>query len=410
MVTSLAQGPKRTDMRLSQGKGFSPRWLAEIKATLPLKETIERLTNIQFEETASGQQAKACCPFHQERTPSFFVNNEAGRYRCFGASCGKRGDVIQFIADWHGLNFRDAVRQASELAGLRMPTGGRTVQWPTAQSVNQRLWRKIIPAPLPRPTLPPFQLTPIPANVDLPQPNNWLTVEDSKKETYFRLKPSHIHIYRSATNAPLCLVLRSRTKDGGKFFVQTHWEENGWKLLRFTTLRPIYGLEDLPEWSRNHGKKLLIVEGETTRDATAKLLPVSSSGYLSLTTMGGGNAVGLADWKPLLLALEERKSLSVSPLTKIAIWPDADVPSIDLQGNQVDPQQKYFEAVKDSILMAAKRYSNLAEELRFVRIKPPQSAPPKWDIADAIKEGWTGDRLLFQITMADADLTEYPKP
>ena len=406
----LAPGPKHPDMRSPQGKGFSPQWLTEVKAALPLKETVARLTNIQFEETASGQQAKACCPFHQEQTPSFFVNNETGRYRCFGASCGKRGDVIQFIADWHGLNFRDAVRQASELAGLQMPTSGRTIRWPTAHSVNQRLWRKIIPPAPPRLVRPPVQLTPIPANVDLPQPDDWLTVEDSKKETSFQLKPSHIHIYRNATGEPLCLVLRSRTKDGGKFFVQTHWEDNGWKLLRFTTLRPIYGLEDLPEWSRNQGKKLLIVEGETTRDAAAKLLPVSSSGYLSLTTMGGGNAVGLADWKPLLLALEERESLAARPLTKIAIWPDADAPSIDLQGNQVDPQLKYFEAVKDSILMAAKYHSNLAQELQFVRIKPPPSAPPKWDIADAIKEGWTGERLLSQMTMADSDLTEYPEP
>ncbi len=60
----------------------------------------------------SGKQMKACCPFHQEKTPSFFVTPEFGTYKCFG--CGVSGDGIRFVMEMEHVDFIGAVRLLAE--------------------------------------------------------------------------------------------------------------------------------------------------------------------------------------------------------------------------------------------------------------------------------------------------------
>ena len=67
----------------------------------------------------AGREWKACCPFHQEKTPSFTVNDEKGFYHCFG--CGAHGDVIRFLTDARGLPFMDAVKELAGKAGMEVP-------------------------------------------------------------------------------------------------------------------------------------------------------------------------------------------------------------------------------------------------------------------------------------------------
>ena len=55
-----------------------------------------------------GQNYSACCPFHNEKTPSFNVNPARGIYKCFG--CGKAGDAIQFVMDVEGLTFSETLK------------------------------------------------------------------------------------------------------------------------------------------------------------------------------------------------------------------------------------------------------------------------------------------------------------
>ena len=62
---------------------------------------------------------KGCCPFHNEKTPSFYVNDDKGFYHCFG--CGAHGDVIRFMTDAMGLPFMEAVKQLAAEAGLEVP-------------------------------------------------------------------------------------------------------------------------------------------------------------------------------------------------------------------------------------------------------------------------------------------------
>ena len=67
----------------------------------------------------AGANFVACCPFHQEKTPSFSVSPSKQFYHCFG--CGAHGSAISFLIDHDGLNFIDAVHELAKAAGLTVP-------------------------------------------------------------------------------------------------------------------------------------------------------------------------------------------------------------------------------------------------------------------------------------------------
>lgn len=67
----------------------------------------------------SGSNHWACCPFHDEKTPSFSVNTQKGFYHCFG--CGVSGDAIRFLMDYDNLPFPEAVERLAEYNGLDVP-------------------------------------------------------------------------------------------------------------------------------------------------------------------------------------------------------------------------------------------------------------------------------------------------
>ncbi|MXO64604.1 DNA primase [Altericroceibacterium endophyticum] len=94
---------------------LSPQWLDELRARITLSSVIQRTTKLQ----RAGREWKACCPFHNENTPSFTVSDEKGFYHCFG--CGAHGDAIRWMTDQRGLSFIDAVKELAAEAGLDVP-------------------------------------------------------------------------------------------------------------------------------------------------------------------------------------------------------------------------------------------------------------------------------------------------
>jgi DNA primase len=94
---------------------LSPQWLDELRARITLSGVIGRTTRL----TKAGREFKACCPFHNEKSPSFTVNDEKGFYHCFG--CGAHGDAIRWMTDQRGLSFMDAVKELAAEAGIEVP-------------------------------------------------------------------------------------------------------------------------------------------------------------------------------------------------------------------------------------------------------------------------------------------------
>jgi DNA primase len=94
---------------------LSPQWLDELRARLSLSAVISRTTRL----TKAGHEFKACCPFHNEKSPSFTVNDLKGFYHCFG--CGAHGDAIRWMTDQRGLSFMDAVKELAAEAGMEVP-------------------------------------------------------------------------------------------------------------------------------------------------------------------------------------------------------------------------------------------------------------------------------------------------
>lgn len=75
----------------------------------------------------SARNPKARCPFHTERTPSFYVFPETGTWRCFGA-CATGGDVFAFVMKQEGLDFREALQRLADRAGVKRSDLASTVQ------------------------------------------------------------------------------------------------------------------------------------------------------------------------------------------------------------------------------------------------------------------------------------------
>ena len=94
---------------------LSPQFLDELRA----RTTLSTLIGKSVKVSKAGREYKACCPFHNEKTPSFTINDEKGFYHCFG--CGAHGDAIRWMTDQRGLPFMDAVKELADAAGMEVP-------------------------------------------------------------------------------------------------------------------------------------------------------------------------------------------------------------------------------------------------------------------------------------------------
>ncbi|MFV0625143.1 DNA primase [Sphingomonas sp. ac-8] len=98
---------------------LSPQFLDELRARTLLSALVGKTVKLQ----RAGREWRACCPFHDEKTPSFYVNDDKGFYHCFG--CSAHGDAIRWMTEQRGLPFIDAVKELAQAAGLEMPAQDR---------------------------------------------------------------------------------------------------------------------------------------------------------------------------------------------------------------------------------------------------------------------------------------------
>jgi len=399
----------------------------QVRETYRIDHAIEAIAGVRFVTRAGSSARMACCPFHAEKSPSFSVNPEAGYYRCFGNGCGAKGDVFTFIMDYHGVSFMEALFTAGRAVGLEPPTpdgkpyrpGKSSGQTPAARPAF--LDRKTHPA-----DLAPHGLMPVPDRVRLPRPDTWAkgwhegNVKDAPAPRAY--KPRMVHEYRNIEGQLLLSILRverqERRENGkvDKYFmpfrlgelpdeapkeIMTDWKARiGW-LIRGVPqgrLRPVYGMELVPEWREQGGRNILIVEGEKTADAARRLISASPdrANWIVFSPLGGGNSALHADWGDLAASLAE-VTKTEQPL-RIVVWPDADTPTIMRNtGEQVDRQAGYARDIINGLAYALSRKGGRVDEIHFSRVSPMSGVANGWDLADAEAEGWTGEQVLAKI-------------
>src|ERR687884_429664 len=94
---------------------FPPGFLDELRARVPLGSLVGRRVKL----IRRGRELAGLCPFHHEKTPSFYVVEDKGFFHCFG--CGAHGDVIGFTMQADNLPFPEAVERLAGEAGLEGP-------------------------------------------------------------------------------------------------------------------------------------------------------------------------------------------------------------------------------------------------------------------------------------------------
>ncbi|ESQ13983.1 MAG: DNA primase [Thiohalocapsa sp. PB-PSB1] len=97
---------------------------AEFKERLLARIDIVDLVSARVELKKVGTQFKARCPFHTEKTPSFFVTPERQTYHCFG--CGVHGNAIDFLIEYDRLDFREAIEELAHQAGIPLPESNQS--------------------------------------------------------------------------------------------------------------------------------------------------------------------------------------------------------------------------------------------------------------------------------------------
>ena len=101
-------------------------FIEELLGRLDIVEIIERRVPLK----RAGKEFQACCPFHDEKTPSFTVSPQKQFYHCFG--CSAHGSAIGFLMNFEGLEFVDAVEDLAHHAGLEVPREAKRAARPAA--------------------------------------------------------------------------------------------------------------------------------------------------------------------------------------------------------------------------------------------------------------------------------------
>lgn len=354
------------------GKPFNNPYLLVAEQALEYAEYI--LKDLLPDGELRGTEYVALNPHRDDRElGSFKINAETGLWCDFADDTdeAKGGDLISLVAYVLDVSQSKAKRWIetfiAELEGEETPTAALNspalvkqgmVAVKRASDINQAPEAK---RAMDETTL----VSPVPADA-LPVP----------KVFGLRGAPTHTWAYKDAQGAVLCLILRFDRPDGKKDIcpLTYHVDGNGrafWKMQGLPSNRPLYHLDQL---TARPAAPVILVEGEKSADAAAILFP----DRVAVTTIGGSNGTGKADFTPLAGR-------------DVLIWPDAD-----------EPGQKYAQEVAKSLLALS--------EPATVQILPPIgcsaghdektkqpilcdgfTSPKGWDAADALAEGWTAE-------------------
>ena len=242
------------------------------KEEIRAKADIVLIASAYTQLTKVGAEFRGLCPFHSERTPSFYVVPDKGICTCFGG-CGTF-DVFGLVMKAEGLSFPDA---AARIEGGKFEAAAPVKGYRKSRA-------------------------PRPARVTSEPP------DDAEPPTFTVKKlGTPIAVWPITNVAGKVIGYETRYEvEGRKEPRVWTWDGKRWGMGQFYGLRPLYGLHTL---AQKPGKPVIISEGPKKAAAIAKLLPM----YASVSLLGGCNSIGKHDWSSLAGR-------------RIVIWPDADMP------------------------------------------------------------------------------------
>lgn len=304
--------------------------------TLKRARSADLVTLIQrhgIELKKAGFEFSCLCPFHSEKSPSFFVNATKNVYHCH--ACGASGDGITFLTEHAGLSFSEAVHELAGEASLTQAADARQL----ITSIDE--WERVAPIPTDAPNPP--------AELSFKQSEKWVSRAVSERWTY-----------RNGSGSPLFYICRFETPNGKEIRPLSLWRNTStgalqWRWKSTPGPRPPFGLELLAAYP---SAQVLLVEGERTCCAARDhfdAIGFMQEHLIAMTWSGGTAGVGHTDWE----SLRGRK---------VALWPDADEPGL--------------KAMRE----LAQKLLGIAAEVKLVL--PPPGVPSGWDLADELPIGF----------------------
>lgn len=119
---------------LTENLSINNTQLEEIKNRIDIEDVVSDFVSLK----RKGQNLWACCPFHDEKTPSFSVSPVKGIFKCFG--CGKAGDAIEFIREIEGLDYIEAMRYLGKKYGIELEEKEETPEALAQQGLRESLF------------------------------------------------------------------------------------------------------------------------------------------------------------------------------------------------------------------------------------------------------------------------------
>ena len=105
------------------------------------RSDIAEIIGKRVEIKKAGKEYKACCPFHNEKTPSFTISPEKGFYHCFG--CGANGTSLGFLMDYEKLSFVEAIEELARFLGIDVPKSTEDIKLSKKQTDLKSLLNEI---------------------------------------------------------------------------------------------------------------------------------------------------------------------------------------------------------------------------------------------------------------------------
>jgi len=321
------------------------------------KSDIVSVVGKYVELRKQGKDYFGKCPFHNEKSSSFTVDEKKGFYHCFG--CGAHGDAIDFVRAYEGVGLRDAVASITgALPALQQAQSNR-------ESFKQEQAEEWTP------------MIPVPSGVSV-KPMNILNRKYDGK--WHSLTSDTRWEYRTADGQLIGYVYRFNLPSGGKevmpqtYCVNKETGECQWRWMSFPKPRPMYGLEKLALYPK---AQVVLVEGEKTADAAQSLYVAAGvplEKLIVLSWPGGGKAVKHADWSPLAGR-------------SVGLWPDADQKTYVDSHPQAGELMPFLEqAGTVAMLDIFEHIKDTAKAVKF--FVPPSGVPCGWDLADELPAGF----------------------